>query len=83
MKTDTLIIIAAGAVGLYLISKVAKGMTKAPSPASTGQAHTTAVPYASTSGNDTMTLADQYKEYGYGHNVADVYDQTGYLGTTK
>lgn len=82
MKNDTLILIGAAAAGLYFISRVAKGMGKSASPASTGAGRAVAVPKSQIPNAD-MTLAQQYQEYGFGHSVADVYDQSGYLGTTK
>ena len=86
MKNDTLLIIGAAAVGLFFISRVAKGMGGGASPSSTGAARAVAVPSQSlwtTPTDTTLTLGQQYAEYGYGAGVAEVYNNSGYLGTTK
>lgn len=83
MKKETLFIVAAAAAGLYFMSKVAKTVGGGASPASTGAGRQTAAPAGTQTPNDQLTLAQQYMEYGYGHSVADVYDNAGYLGTTK
>jgi hypothetical protein len=87
MKNDTLIIIAAAAAGLYFIARVAKGgavfgTTVKTSPIVTGADQQAAV-MGPTTPNQYLTLADQYREYGYGQAVANVYDQQGYLGVQK
>ena len=83
MKTETLLIVAAAAAGLYFISKVAKSIGNGTSPASTGADHAAAVPMGFNIPNAAMSLADQYKAYGAGRDVSSVYDQTGYLSTTN
>lgn len=91
MKSDTLVLIAAAGLGLFLVAKVAKQIAgSGPSSIVTGANRSTAVPvYDSTTllaydtNNAGMTLADQYAAYGAGRTVADVYGNSGYLGVQK
>lgn len=83
MNKDTLAIIAAAGLGLYVISK-ATGIKLwgGAAPTATGANRVAAVNTDLSNGgpNAGMTLADQYKEYAYGRAVANVYDDTGILG---
>ena len=84
MKTDTLVIIGAAAVGLYFIAKVAKSIGTTPAPTVTGAARQSAVSMGLW--NDTTnvpTLAAQYGEYGMGRAMAEGYGTAGYTGTTQ
>lgn len=85
MKTDTLVLIAAAGLGLFFISRVAKGMGGT-SPTSTGAARATAAPdgvnlFAGTEAANMTPLQDAYNTSGY--YTAEVYNGLGYMGTTK
>lgn len=85
MKTDTLVIIGAAAVGLYFISKVAKSMSAAKAPTVTGAARQSAVSMGlwSDASQPTLTLPQQYGEYGNGRAMSEGYGTAGYTGTTQ
>lgn len=94
MKKENLLIIAAAGIGLFMLSKFAKGGTLFASaggtaPTVNGSARTAAVNAAPSSNIFSpgygitngvgLTLGGE----GQGFQVANVYDSMGYLGTTK
>ena len=94
MKTDTIVIAAAAALGLWFVSRVASGkpLTMAntsPSPTSTGAARATAIPNPALPGQsgwgwqyftDGTSIGPDGRYYQGG---AEVYNPLGILGISQ